>query len=191
MTPAAVEERYGVSPARYRDLAALVGESSDNLTGIAGVGPKTAAKWIVQYDGLDGVIAHVDEIKGKAGDSLRAGLADVIRNYDLNRLVDDLELSVEPADAVWHGWDREQVHQVFDALQFRVLRDRLYQYLEAVEPEAEGGFDVDTTVLGTGDVTSWLAANVHAGDPVGVAYAGSFGRGTGSLTGSGDRDRRG
>jgi DNA polymerase I len=182
MTPAAVEERYGVSPGHYRDLAALVGESSDNLPGIAGVGPKTAAKWIAQYDGLDGVIAHVDEIKGKAGDSLRAGLADVMRNYELNRLVDDLELSIEPQDATWHGWDREEVHQVFDALQFRVLRDRLYQYLEAVEPEAEGGFDVDTTVLGTGAVAPWLAAHVHPKSPVGVAVTGTFGRGTGSLT---------
>ena len=183
MTPAAVEERYGVGPGRYRDLAALVGESSDNLPGIPGVGPKTAAKWITTYDGLDGVIAHVDEIKGKAGDSLRAGLANVLRNYELNRLVDDLELSADPVDARWAGWDREQVHQVFDSLQFRVLRDRLYQYLEAVEPEAEGGFDVDTSVLDTGQVGAWLAANVPAGEPVGVAFAGRFGRGAGELTG--------
>ena len=154
MTPEAVEARYGVGPQQYRDLAALVGESSDNLPGIAGVGPKTAAKWITTYGGLDGVVAHVDEIKGKAGDGLRAGLADVLRNYELNRLVDDLDLSVKPTDAVWHGWDREQVHQVFDTLQFRVLRERLYQYLEAVEPEAEGGFDLDTAILRTGEVAA-------------------------------------
>jgi DNA polymerase-1 len=183
MTPASVEEKYGVSPQRYRDLAALVGESSDNLPGIAGVGPKTAAKWITTYDGLDGVVAHVDEIKGKAGDSLRAGLADVLRNYELNRLVDDLDLSLAPVDAVWHGWDREQVHQVFDALQFRVLRDRLYQYLEAVEPEAESGFDVNTVELRTGQVSGWLAGHVVTGEPVGVAVAGTFGRGTGKLSG--------
>jgi DNA polymerase I len=182
MTPEAVETRYGIPPQRYRDLAALVGESSDNLPGIAGVGPKTAAKWITTYDGLDGVVAHVDEIKGKAGDGLRAGLADVLRNYELNRLVDDLDLSVRPTDARWHGWDREQVHQVFDTLQFRVLRDRLYEYLEAVEPEAEGGFELDTTILRTGEVAPWLDQYVGA-DPVGVAVTGLFGRGTGTLTG--------
>ena len=182
MTPAAVAERYGVSPQRYRDLAALVGESSDNLPGIPGVGPKTAAKWIETYDGLEGVVAHVDAIKGKAGESLRTGLADVLRNYELNRLVDDLDLSVRPEAARWPGWDREQVHQVFDTLQFRVLRDRLYQYLEAVEPEAQGGFDVDTVVLGTAQVAAWLTTHVHA-EPVGVAFSGAFGRGAGSLTG--------
>jgi DNA polymerase-1 len=183
MTPAAVQERYGVGPGQYRDLAALVGETSDNLPGIPGVGPKTAAKWITTYEGLDGVVAHVDEIKGKAGDSLRAGLADVLRNYELNRLVDDLDLPLDPADTTWRGWDREQVHQVFDTLQFRVLRDRLYQYLEAVEPEAEGGFDVETTILRTGEVTAWFEGHVHKGTAIGVAVAGAFGRGTGTFTG--------
>ena len=69
MTPAAVEAKYGVTPDRYGDLAALVGESSDNLPGVPGVGPKTAAKWLGQFGGLDGVVAHVDQIGGKVGDS--------------------------------------------------------------------------------------------------------------------------
>src|SRR5699024_12830577 len=64
MTPAAVEEKYGVAPERYPDLAALVGESADNLPGVPGVGPKTAAKWITLYGDLPGIIAHAEEIKG-------------------------------------------------------------------------------------------------------------------------------
>ncbi|MBX6723989.1 MAG: DNA polymerase I, partial [Dactylosporangium sp.] len=147
MDPAAVQAKYGVPPERYRDLAALVGESSDNLAGVPGVGPKTAAKWINQYGSLEGVVAHVDQIKGKAGENLRAHLADVLRNYELNRLVDDLDLPVGPDDLRWPGWDREAVHRVFDTLQFRVLRDRLYQYLEPVAPEAEAGFDLVGEVL--------------------------------------------
>jgi len=182
MDPAAVTARYGVGPQHYRDLAALVGESSDNLPGVPGVGPKTAAKWISQYGGLDGVIAQVDKIKGKAGESLRERLADVLRNYELNRLIADLELPVATADAKWAGWDREAVHQVFDSLQFRILRDRLYQYLDAVEPEAEAGFDLAGEVLGAGAVTPWLAEHAPAGASVGVAVAGGFGRGTGTLT---------
>ncbi|MDG4765467.1 DNA polymerase I [Solwaraspora sp. WMMD406] len=182
MDPAAVTARYGVGPGHYRDLAALVGESSDNLPGVPGVGPKTAAKWISQYGGLDGVIAHVDQIKGKAGESLRERLADVMRNYEINGLVADLELPVTVADAKWAGWDREAVHQVFDTLQFRILRDRLYQYLDAVEPEAEAGFDLAGEVLGAGAVASWLATHAPAGTAVGVAVAGTFGRGTGTLT---------
>ncbi|MEU4637659.1 DNA polymerase I [Micromonospora chalcea] len=170
MDPAAVEAKYGVTPDRYRDLAALVGETSDNLPGVPGVGPKTAAKWINLYGGVEGVVARADEIKGKAGDSLRERLADVIRNYEINCLVSDLELPVRPEDACWQGWDREAVHQVFDTLQFRILRDRLYQYLEAVEPEAEAGFDLDGAVLTEpGALAGWLDTHAPAGTPVGLA----------------------
>jgi DNA polymerase-1 len=183
MDPAAVTERYGVGPSDYRAIAALKGEESDNLTGVPGVGEKTAAKWINQFGSFDEFVAHVDQIKGKAGDNVRAHLADVLRNYELNKLVDDLDLEVAPDDLAWHGWDREAVHRVFDTLQFRVLRDRLYQYLEAVEPEAEAGFDLDGTVLATGEVAGWLAAHTAAGGPVGVAAAGTFGRGAGTLAG--------
>ena len=182
MTPEAIEAKYFVPPSRYRDKAALVGEASDNLTGIPGVGDKTAAKWINEYGGLDGVIANADKVKGKAGESLRAHLAEVMRNYQMNALVTDLELPLRPEDVRWPGWDREAVHQVFDALEFRVLRERLYSYLDAVEPEAESGFDLDGSVLRAGEVAGWLAR--HAAEaPVGVAVTGTFGRGTGTLTG--------
>jgi len=183
MDPAAVEAKYFVPPAQYRDKAALVGETSDNLSGVPGVGDKTAAKWIKEYGGLDGVIANADKIKGKAGDNLRAHLAEVMRNYDLNQLVCDLELPLRPEDARWPGWDREAVHQVFDALEFRVLRERLYQYLDAVEPEAEAGFELDGSVLAGGEVAGWLESYAPAGTAIGVAVAGRFGRGTGELIG--------
>jgi DNA polymerase-1 len=183
MDPAAVTERYGVGPEHYRAIAAMVGESSDNLPGVPGVGEKTAAKWIVTYGDFDGVVAHVDQIKGKVGDSLREHLSGVLRNYQLNRLVCDLELPISPADTLWRGWDREAVHRVFDTLQFRVLRDRLYEYLEAVTPEAESGFDLVGEILGPGQVRGWLDRHAPVDVPVGVAVAGVFGRGTGRLTG--------
>ncbi|MEU7922785.1 DNA polymerase I [Micromonospora zamorensis] len=187
MNPAAIEAKYGVPPQQYRDLAALVGETSDNLPGIPGVGPKTAAKWITTYGGVEGVIARADEIKGKAGDSLRERLADVIRNYEINCLVSDLELPLRPEDARWTGWDREAVHQVFDTLEFRILRDRLYQYLEAVEPEAESGFDLTGEVLTEpGALAGWLTTHAPTGTPVGLAVkldTGPNRRHTASITG--------
>ncbi|MER7589971.1 DNA polymerase I [Micromonospora sp. NPDC127501] len=187
MDPAAIEAKYGVPPQQYRDLAALVGETSDNLPGIPGVGPKTAAKWITTYGGVEGVIARADEIKGKAGDSLRERLADVIRNYEINCLVSDLELPLRPEDTRWTGWDREAVHQVFDTLEFRILRDRLYQYLEAVEPEAESGFDLTGEVLTEpGALAGWLTTHVPTGTPAGLAVkldTGPNRRHTASITG--------
>src|SRR6476659_8225116 len=142
MTPDAVEAKYGVPPHRYPELAALVGEDSDNLPGVPGVGPKTAAKWITQYDGLDNVITHADQIKGKAGANLRAHLGEVIRNRRLNALVRDLDLELRPADLAMRPWDRQEVHTLFDSLEFRVLRDRLFETLVSEEEIDESGFEM-------------------------------------------------
>ncbi len=181
MTPAVVEERYGVPPQRYPDLAALVGETSDNLPGIPGVGNKTAAKWIGLYGDLDGIVANAPAISGKAGESLRAHLDDVLRNRRLNRLVDDLELPLRVDDLAARGWDRDEVHQVFDNLEFRVLRERLFATLSAPEPEGEGGFDVDTERLDGAGVQAWLDA--HAEGTVGVAVVGQWAQGRGDARG--------
>ena len=126
MTPAAVTAKYVVGPDRYRDLAALVGETSDNLPGRARRRREDRRQVDHEYGALDGMVAHVDEVKGKAGDSLRDHLAGVLRNYELNRLVRRPRPAAAARRHEWHGWDREAVHQVFDALEFRVLRDRLY-----------------------------------------------------------------
>jgi len=179
MTPAAVEAKYGLPPRLYSDLAALVGESSDNLPGVPGVGPKTAAKWIQQYGDLTGVVAHVGEIKGKVGDSLRANLDGVLRNRHLNQLIHDVALDVTVEDLERQTWDREEVHKVFDGLEFRVLRDRLFATLEAVEVEADSGFDLDGSVLSAAQVPAWLSEHAAAGSRVGVHVDGSWARGTG------------
>ncbi|GMA39450.1 hypothetical protein GCM10025883_14950 [Mobilicoccus caccae] len=136
MTPDAIEAKYGVRPERYPDLAALVGESSDNLPGVPGVGPKTAAKWLGQYGDLTGIVADVTSIKGKAGENLRAHLDDVLRNRRLNALVHEVPLEAGPNDLLRGSWDREEVHRVFDSLEFRVLRDRLFATFEAPQEEA-------------------------------------------------------
>jgi DNA polymerase-1 len=183
MTPAAVEEKYGVPPERHRELAALVGETSDNLPGVPGVGPKTAAKWLTKYDGLDGLIRHVDEITGKAGANLREHLGDVLRNQQLNKLTCDVPLDRAPADLVIGQWDRDEIHTLFDTLQFRVLRERLYATLSAVEPEADEGFEVEMARPGPGEVAAWLAEHASGSARVGLAVTGTWARGTGDITG--------
>ncbi|HXR67599.1 MAG TPA: DNA polymerase I [Dermatophilaceae bacterium] len=179
MTPAAVTTKYGVSPRLYSDLAALVGESSDNLPGVPGVGPKTAAKWIQQYGDLTGVVAHVADIAGKAGESLRGNLEGVLRNRRINQLIHDVALEVTVDDLARRTWEREEVHKVFDGLEFRVLRDRLFATLEAVEVEADSGFDLDGSVLSSADLPAWLAEHTAPGARVGVHVDGTWARGTG------------
>jgi DNA polymerase-1 len=182
MTPEAVQEKYGVEPGRYPEIAALVGETSDNLPGVPGVGPKTAAKWINQYDGLENVIAHADQIKGKAGDSFREHLGDVIRNRRLNALVCDLDLTATPTDLVVQPWDRQEVHKIFDGLEFRVLRDRLFETLQSEEEIEEEGFEVEGARLGQGEVAAWLEKHTStAGTRVGVQVQGSWRAGAGDV----------
>lgn len=182
LDPATVLERYLVVPARYPALAALVGESSDNLPGVPGVGPKTAAKWLEAYDGLENLVRHADELPGKAGASLREHLADVVRNRELNALVADLELPVGPADLARRDWNREAVHELFDGLEFRVLRDRLMETLPADDLTSEGGFDVAGETLAPGTVAGWLDAHARTG-VVGLDYTGHWRAGAGDVTG--------
>ncbi len=181
MTPAAVETKYGVPPHRYPEIAALVGEDSDNLPGIPGVGPKTAAKWINTYDGLENVINRAEEVPGKAGENLRAHLDDVIRNRQLNALVCDLHLEVTPAQLVRQPWDRQEVHTLFDGLEFRVLRDRLFETLESVEEIDDSGFALEMSRLEPGQVEDWLTAHARTGQRVGVHVEGSWRAGTGDV----------
>ncbi len=168
MTPEAVEEKYGVRPERYSDLAAMVGESSDNLPGVPGVGPKTAAKWLGQHGDLPGIVDHAHQLTGKAGQSLRDHLDQVLRNRRLNQLVADVELPVTVDDLAVRGWDREEVHRVFDGLEFRVLRDRLFATLESAETEAEEGIEVEGSILVAGDVGPWLEQHAGPGSRVAV-----------------------
>jgi len=184
-TPEEVEARYGLTPAQYPDFAALRGDPSDNLPSMPGVGEKTAAKWIREFGSLTALVERVDEVKGKAGDTLRAHLASVLRNRQLTELVRDVPVPVGPQDLVLGQWDRDEVHKLFDNLQFRVLRERLFQTLTASQPEADSGFDVTATVLGPDDVPAWLDEHARSGRRVGVSLRGSWGRGTGVVQGVG------
>jgi hypothetical protein len=172
MTPAAVEEKYGVAPENYPDLAALVGETSDNLPGVPGVGPKTAAKWIGTYGTLDALVAAAGDIPGKAGESLREHLDDVIRNRKINALVCDLDLPAGPAELAFStNWNRDAIHQVFDALEFAALRTRLFDYLgggdEAAAPSVESpALEVEQLAA----IGPWLTA--HGAELVGVEVSG-------------------
>jgi DNA polymerase-1 len=169
-TPGAVEEKYGLTPAQYPDFAALRGDPSDNLPGIPGVGEKTAAKWIKQFGSLGELIDRVDEVKGKVGDALRANLGAVTLNRHLTELIRDVQLEMGPQALELRPWDRDAVHRLFDELEFRVLRDRLFATLTSAEPEAEEGFEVSGAALPVGALGAWLAEHAGPGKPVGLSF---------------------
>lgn len=172
-TPDAVVAKYGLTPEQYPDFAALRGDPSDNLPGIPGVGEKTAAKWIVEYGSLQGLVDNVDTVRGKVGDSLRENLSTVLLNRDLTHLVRDVPLAQTPDTLGLLPWDRDKIHQLFDDLEFRVLRDRLFDTLATAEPEVEDGFEVRGDALAPGTVAAWLTEHASGTARSGLAVVGT------------------
>ncbi|WP_208411310.1 DNA polymerase I [Mycolicibacterium fluoranthenivorans] len=171
-TPDAVQAKYGLTPAQYPDFAALRGDPSDNLPGIPGVGEKTATKWIVEHGSLQTLVDNVDQVKGKVGDALRANLSHVILNRELTELVKNVPLPHTPDTLRMLPWDRDHIHRLFDDLEFRVLRDRLFDTLASADPEVDQGFDVRGGALVPGELAAWLSEH-SLGDRFGLAVVGT------------------
>jgi len=178
MTPEAVQDKYGLTPQQYADFAALRGDPSDNLPGIPGVGEKTATKWITEYGSLDGLVDHVADIRGKTGDALREALPQVLVNRQLTELVRDVPLDIDLEDLARRSPSPEAVHEVFDALQFRVLRDRLFESLPTEAAALADAPVVDVESVESGGWSAWLESSAA---PVAVAVSGAWGAGTGVL----------
>lgn len=142
-TPDAVVEKYGLPPANYPDIAALVGETSDNLPGVPKVGEKTAVKWLNQWGSLDALLENADKITGVVGGNLREHLDDVRRNRSLNALLRDVELPVGPDDLAVQPIDAEAVRDIFARLEFRTLLPRVF---DALGGDADEASTAETTV---------------------------------------------
>ena len=124
MTPEAVFEKYGMTPAQYPDFAALRGDPSDNLPSIPGVGEKTAAKWVVEYGSLKELLSEVDKVGGKVGQSLRDNIDNVIRNRELTQLVHDAPITFTLDAMEWKGVDLEKIDPLLTTLEFKTLKER-------------------------------------------------------------------
>jgi len=170
----AVRERYGIDPHQYPEIAALVGETSDNLPGIDKVGEKTAVKWITQYGSLENLLAHADDIGGVVGANLREQRERAERNRRLNRLVDDVELPVGPTDLERRPMDVGAVKRVFERLQFRTLTERVLKIAAAEGADMSGEGDAPSAAadappvrtLVDEELAAWLRAAVATGEPI-------------------------
>ncbi|MGH1548934.1 DNA polymerase I [Leifsonia poae] len=150
--PAAVREKYGIEPYQYPEIAALVGETSDNLIGIDKVGEKTAVKWVQQYGTVENIVAHADEIKGVVGQNLRDQKENALRNRRLNQLRDDVELPIGPADLERKPLNENAVRDIFARLQFKTLLERLMK--TAAEEGMLDGVAASAQVGDAGAVTA-------------------------------------
>ena len=173
MTPAAVQEKYGMSPEQYPDFAALRGDPSDNLPSVPGVGEKTAAKWVVEYGSLHELIANIDKLGGKVGQSLRDSINDVIRNRELTQLVANVPLDLSIDSLAWSGVDENKTNPLFEKLEFKTLKDRMKPILlkgttRTVAPEFElFAVEIVEGVLTPEEASTKIAR--HSGD-IAIAY---------------------
>lgn len=176
--PAAVRERYGIEPAQYPEVAALVGETSDNLIGIDKVGEKTAVKWITEYGTVENLLQHADDIKGVVGQKLREQQENAVRNRRLNALSTDVDLPFELSDLARESFSESAVREVFGRLQFRTLLERLIKVsaatgglggvaLDAADSPASLQVPPVRTCVDE-ELEHWLTSVCAKGDPLGV-----------------------
>ncbi|SEH66518.1 MULTISPECIES: DNA polymerase I [Atopobiaceae] len=126
MTPESVDDLYhGITPELVPDFYGLKGDSSDNIPGVPGIGPKKAAALIVQYGNLDEVIAHADEVKGKMGENLRAHIDDALLSRKVATILTNAPIELELSDAKFPTFDPETVVEAFSALGFTGMTRRL------------------------------------------------------------------
>jgi DNA polymerase-1 len=152
----AVQERYGIPPEKYLEYVALKGDTSDNIPGVPGVGDKTAARLVQEYGSVEELLAHTDRLKGRLKGNIEAAGERLVLNKDLARIVTDVDLDIEPEDAVMGEWDVEEVRRLFTSLEFRSLFDRLMELARDAKPKVEVA-DLDLRQVEPAELASLLA----------------------------------
>lgn len=121
MDPAGVAEKFGVRPNQIVDYLALMGDKSDNIPGVPKVGPKTAVKWLAQFDSAQGVIENADSVGGKVGESLRDNIDMLLLSKALTTIKTDLDFSDDPVPLTPGEMDNNELRVLFSEFGFKSL----------------------------------------------------------------------
>ena len=154
----AVIDKLGVRPDQVVDYKALVGDKSDNIPGVVGVGSKTAVKLLAQYGTLEEIYAHLGEVKGAMGKKLEAGEKDALLSYRLARIVTDAPISLDLEACVAQEFDPAIVLELFRELEFRSLTSRISEAIDEV-PQISQQMETQTVIVRTeGELADMVAA---------------------------------
>ncbi|HET7929203.1 MAG TPA: 5'-3' exonuclease H3TH domain-containing protein, partial [Actinomycetota bacterium] len=155
---AAVTERFGLPPEKYLDYVALKGDASDNIPGVPGVGEKTASKLVQDFGSVEELLTRTDELKGKLKESILAAGEQLALNKELAELNTDVDVDLEPDDAVMGEWDLEAVRRLFTSLEFRTLFERLEEVGRSAKPAVEVA-ELDLRKVDVTDAVALVAAD--------------------------------
>ncbi len=136
-TPKEIKEKYGVEPKKLIDIKAIMGDSSDNISGIPGIGEKGAIKLIAEYGSLDGVYEHADEIKGSVGNKVRENKEAAYTSRFLAEIKLDVTLDCDISECAYSGADINALRELYTRLGFRQFLDKLESTVTVAEAEEE------------------------------------------------------
>jgi DNA polymerase I len=173
-----VVEKYGIRPDQYVEYAALRGDTSDNLPGVPGVGEKTASRLIAEHGDLDNLFLSVTDLTPKLKENLSVHREQVFLNRELMQLVDDMDLGVEIEDLRTREWDRNQVKDLFDSLEFHSMWNDLEQALPSAATVSEL-VEVESSLITSPEQVAVMAQTpvliaalvIDGGEPFGLAVS--------------------
>ncbi|MBS24052.1 MAG: DNA polymerase I, partial [Gammaproteobacteria bacterium] len=116
---AGVKKKFEVGPEQIIDYLALMGDKADNIPGVPGVGPKTAVKWLHEYDSMEGIIENAEAIGGKVGERLRENIDLLHLSYELATIKLDCKLGIELQDLTKKADDQQELYDLFSELEFK------------------------------------------------------------------------
>ncbi|MFT4580717.1 MAG: DNA polymerase-1 [Gammaproteobacteria bacterium] len=154
---AGVVSKFGVRPDQIIDYLTLMGDKVDNIPGVDKVGPKTAVKWLEQYDDLENIISNAHEIPGKVGENLRNSLDDLPLSKRLVTIIDDVELGLALDDLIPEEWNRTRLTEIFQDLEFSSWLKQLDDGKEPVQSATQQESDYDyETIFDSDRLDHWI-----------------------------------
>ena len=144
----AVVDKLGVRPNQVVDYKAMVGDSSDNIPGVKGVGQKTAEKLLAEYDTLNGIYDHIDDLKGAVRSRLENGKEDAYLSYKLAMIITDAPITLDIEACITQEYETANVLELFRELEFRSLTNRISETLDEI-PEFTTHVPTEVVVVRT------------------------------------------
>ena len=142
-----MEEEYGLTPEQFVDLKSLMGDSSDNIPGVSGVGEKTALKLMQEYKSLDNIYENIDSIKGKLKEKLEADKMQAYMSQTLARIITDIPIEFDIEEFKMQKPDMKKLSELYDELEFRVFKKRIAEEI----PADDSGRQISLFDAGTAD----------------------------------------